>query len=84
MPTLLYTYVEELVLIGGGKGLVDTGGFAGLTTAQTHPDKGENVTIIATFWTKHCIVGILHLLIYLHIRRQAGRGGVRTPGFPCA
>ena len=41
MATLLYMYVEELVLIGGGKGLVDTGGFAGLTTAQTHPDRGE-------------------------------------------
>ena len=72
MATLLYMYVEELVLVKGGKGLVDTVQFAGLTTAQTHPDKGGNVTIIATFWTKHCSVDPLHLLIYLHIRRQAG------------
>ena len=41
MATLLYMYVEELVLIGGGKGLVDTGRFAGLTTANLCENTGE-------------------------------------------
>ena len=49
MATLLYMYVEELVLIGGGKGLVDTGGFAGLTTARVCENTGEIPTLLQPF-----------------------------------
>ena len=75
MATLLYMYVEELVLVKGGKGLVDTVQFAGLTTANLCENTGEIPTLLQPFGQNIAVpISPISLYTCTYADRQGGRG----------